>query len=54
MLRAAKFAGVPVTEALGLPWSVTVERWCQIAEAAESQAEAHFHDKARRDAERRR
>lgn len=39
-IRAAKYGGVPVTQALGCAWSPIVEEWCLIAEAAEREAEA--------------
>lgn len=39
-IRAARYGGIPVTEALGLPWGPTIETWCLTAEAAEQEAEA--------------
>jgi hypothetical protein len=38
-LRAAKFAGVPWTVALGCEWSEAMEMCCRIAEEAEAAAQ---------------
>jgi len=46
-MKAARFANVPLTEALGIPWSIWLERWCVIAMEAEAEAEEHFIKKAR-------
>ena len=39
-IRAARYGLVPLTEALGVPWSPIIQEWCLIAEAAELEAEA--------------
>lgn len=52
VIRAAKFGGVPVTEALGMSWGWIVERWCVIAETAEAQATEFFQKKAQRESRR--
>ena len=48
VIRTAKWAGIPVTEALGLRWCIVVENWCQIAAAAENGAEEYFRKQAER------
>ncbi len=45
-LRAAKYAGVPWTTALGCEWSDTMMLCCQIAESAEAKAQEYLTERA--------
>ena len=50
-IRAARYGGVPVTDALGIGWCPIVQEWCLIAEAAEQEAESELMKQAQRKAE---
>lgn len=48
-LRAARYAGVPWTAALGCPWSEAMEECCLIAERAEGEAKEYLEKQAAKD-----
>lgn len=53
-IRAARYAGVPLTEALGIAWSPILQEWCLTAEAAEAEAEAAMVKEAQQRAQQQR